>query len=378
MSRAAAIRIVADQGGLVRDGVSQGTEVLVIGADGWPLRKSGSVTRNLRRASEFCDSGCDISIIGEAEFLRRIYDRDEARPTGEHTLEQLSRLLGISGLRLRRWVKLGLLRATESTTLPPTFNYQQVASAKTIARLIDRGVSPRKLANSLRRLQKYLPHDIDLHTSTIALERQLVIRDGDVLVDAGGQKRFSFEESGGEYEPKCVSNAVVLDDADTVFDRAFRCEQSGRILEAIDGYADWLKRFGDDDQVLFNLANAYLQDENILEAMAYYMRCVHLNPDHARAWNNLGLCLDRSGDRSAAIDALRRSVALDPEDPNVIYNLADMLDEVGNQPEARLLWLQIARHREKVDDEVKQYACLRLSQLDKRPLSTHDCANPLL
>ncbi|EMI22921.1 O-linked GlcNAc transferase, partial [Rhodopirellula maiorica SM1] len=253
MSRVAAVRIITERGGTVRDRVSQQTDLLVIGADGWPLRKSGSMTRNLRRASELQAAGESVSIIGEAEFLRRLSGSDEAGQIRRlHTLEQLSRLLGVSGLRLRRWNALGLIQAHAPAAIAPMFDYQEVAAAKSLARLIARGVSPRKLADSLRRLQHWLPDHRGLHSSIVALEKRLLVRHGDSFVDSSGQLHFSFDE-------ECVANfakdsltqessarsTTQVDDPDFLFDRAFCAESEGRITEAMHAYTQWLGQFGD-------------------------------------------------------------------------------------------------------------------------------------
>lgn len=343
MSRVSAMQVVTNQGGVVRDRVTQRTGALVIGADGWPLRKSGSLTRNLQRASDLQDSGYNIAIIGEAEFLRRVSVNDEAQPIRrEHTLEQISRLLGVSGLRLRHWVDLGLICPTKSDSIAPTFDYQQVAAAKTLAQLIARGVVPRKLADSLRRVQRWLSDEPSLNVSIVALEKELLVRDGAELIAASGQLHFSFDDeaySSRLHVQKPLSDHV---DADMLFDRAYFNEQQGNTDAAFHDYSEWLKRYGDDHEVLFNLANLHFSRGDIEQAIRHYRRCIEEHPAYSRAWNNLGLCLYQSGDVSAAIPALRRSADLDPDNIDTLFNLADVLDEAGDSAEAKVLWLRIA------------------------------------
>ncbi|EMI21335.1 hypothetical protein RMSM_01740 [Rhodopirellula maiorica SM1] len=87
------------------------------------------------------------------------------------------------------------------------------------------------------------------------------------------------------------------------------------------------------------------------------------NPKYARAWNNLGLCLHSTGDRSSAIESLRRAVDLDPSNLDTLFNLADILDEAGSESEAQLLWMRIARYPATGDDdEVVAYATERCSE----------------
>lgn len=364
MSRAAGARILTEQGGTVFDRVSQRTDLLVIGADGWPLRKSGSITRNLRRASELQDAGGSVTIVGEAEFFRRLNHFEETEPIRRlHTLEQLSRLLGISGLRLRRWIDLGLIEPHDPSAIAPMFGYQEVAAAKSLSRLIARGVSPCKLAGNLRKLQRWLPDHRGLFGSIVALEKRLLIRDGSSLIDATGQLHFTFDEP--LVEMLTAKSPIIdrKDDPDMLFDRAYHEESDGRYEQAMDSYLQWLDRFGEDHEVLFNLANIYFHHGKIELSESFYRRCVATNPTYARAWNNLGLCLLQLDDRSSAIEALRRSVDLDPNNLDTLFNLADMLDEAGSESEARLLWLRIARYPAGASDELVQYGKKRCSEL---------------
>ncbi len=357
MSRAVAISAVTDRGGFVRDLVSHRTDLLVVGSDGWPLRKSGSLTRNLERASKLQVQGHWVSIISEAEFLRRMCTSDEVHAVRrEHTLEQLSGLLGVSGLRLRRWVQLGMIKSNDCSALTPMFDFEQVAAAKTLSRLVARGVPPRKLANSLRRLLQWLPDDGRLGVSIIALEGQLLVRDGDNLIDSVGQLYFAFDRQADEAQSKTSPIAVKSVDPDELFDQADRGAREGCFNGAVTDYQLWLQIFGEDSEVLFNLANIYLQQELISQAIDYFHRCLNVDPTYARAWNNLGLSLYQLGDRSAAIAVLRRATDLDPDNVESMFNLADMLDEAGCGPEARLLWLRIARYRGACNDEIRRYA----------------------
>ncbi len=363
MSRASAIKAVCDRGGAVRDLVTQRTNLLVIGADGWPLRKSGSITRNLQRASKLQDSGYGVSIISEAEFLGRMCDSNQIPSVHrEHTVEQLSRLLGISGLRLRRWISFGLIQSNDNSSVTPMFDFQQVAAAKALSRLVDRGIPPSKLANSLRRLQRWLPDDGRLGVSIVALENQLLLRDGDELIDSHGQFYFAFDKRLDNSPLNTSPDVFKSIGPDALFDRAYQKECAGNLSDAIADYTSWLESFGDDHEVLFNLANVHLQKGIVERAVHFYYRCVEVEPAYARAWNNLGLCLQQLGDDTEAIAALRQAVDIDPDDVEMMFNLADLLDETGRLSEARLFWLRIARNRGQCADELKQYAEKRVSE----------------
>ena len=315
-----------------------------------------------------------LSIVGEADFLRAgsVAGDADFSIRREHTLEQLSRLLGISGLRLRRWVAIGLIKPVDSTAITPTFDYHQVAGARTLSRLVARGVSPSKLASNLRRLQKWFPDACQLGVSIVAIEKRLLARDGDELIDPHGQLHFEFDSQTHVTQRTETSTSTVPARSicpDQLFDLALQNELERDLDEAIAGYTHWLNTFGDDHQVLFNLANVYAQKGLIEEAIECYQRSVEIMPNYASAWNNLGLCLHQAGARCDAIVALRQAVDLAPVNIDALFNLADMLDEAGSVPEARLLWLRIVKHADQNDEELNQYARERLSASDLASVS---------
>ncbi len=368
MSRATAIQIVVERGGVIQSRVSHRTDALVIGADGWPLRNSGDITRNLMRAKKLVSVCNSIEIMPEAEFLDKVCLVDQTHSLRKlYTIEELSSLLGVSGLRLRRWVKLGLIPSAEVSSFTPLFDFQHVVAAKMIVRLMMRGVAPQKLVANLRRLERWLPHNNALQSSILALESQLIARSGDSLIDATGQLYFHWHvPATGRLE---FAENDTVPDADMLFDEAFSLEQEGHPNEAIARYSVWIEHFGDDNEVLFNLANLYLKNGLMELARRHYHRSVKAAEHFAPAWNNLGLCLYSLNDISGAITALRQALELSPDNVDAIFNLADILDEVDSLAEAQLLWHQIIQHCA-CSAEVKNYAVARLAASCLTSIST--------
>lgn len=60
-------------------------------------------------------------------------------------------------------------------------------------------------------------------------------------------------------------------------------------------------------------------------------------PEFHRAWNNLGVCRSRLGDRAGAEEALRAGLGIAPEDPALLSNLLRLLQAQRRFEEARVL-----------------------------------------
>ena len=61
---------------------------------------------------------------------------------------------------------------------------------------------------------------------------------------------------------------------------------------------------------------------------------LQLNPDDARATNLGAAILAKGGDRDRTIDYIRRSLEIDPEDSNMLYNIACAYSQLGMSEEA--------------------------------------------
>ncbi|MCB9886019.1 MAG: protein kinase [Planctomycetes bacterium] len=86
---------------------------------------------------------------------------------------------------------------------------------------------------------------------------------------------------------------------------------------------------------LFNLGLAHEELDHVDAAIAAYRRCVALNPQHARAHNNLGLLLRKKKDQRGAVAAFRDAVAADPRHHKAWNNLGITLRSLGEIEPAR-------------------------------------------
>lgn len=70
------------------------------------------------------------------------------------------------------------------------------------------------------------------------------------------------------------------------------------------------------------------------DAIAAYREALGENENLAMAWNGLAMALAKNGDLDSAIDAAKRYVELDPEDPLAHTSLSILYQRKGMIPEA--------------------------------------------
>ena len=70
------------------------------------------------------------------------------------------------------------------------------------------------------------------------------------------------------------------------------------------------------------------------EAIASYRKAIEANAAMAMAWNGLAMALAKHGEMEAAIDAARRYVELEPDEPLSHTSLSMLYQQAGMIPEA--------------------------------------------
>jgi len=81
-------------------------------------------------------------------------------------------------------------------------------------------------------------------------------------------------------------------------------------------------------------AFAHLANDRVNEAVAAYREAVALDPSLAIAWNGLATALAQQDDLDGALEASRRLVELEPDDPLGHTNLSLFYMRKGMIPEA--------------------------------------------
>lgn len=104
-------------------------------------------------------------------------------------------------------------------------------------------------------------------------------------------------------------------------------ERAEHHRQAITAYTRIAERWPDSIVARMGLGNTHYKLGGFTEAARAYLDAITIDDEYAPAWNNLANALERQGLRDQAIEAARRAVALDGDNP--LYQ--DTLKELSTQ-----------------------------------------------
>jgi tetratricopeptide (TPR) repeat protein len=277
-----------------------------------------------------------------------------------YTPAMLAELLDLPLATIRRWQRRGLITPVREVRRLPYFDFQQVSWARRIAELMASGIAPSAIEKKLNRLAQRVPGvDRQMAQLNVIVEgREILMRQGEGLIDAHGQLRIDFEALDREDAEKTIAmstddavDEVQLDDwgqpsdAETLLERAAMFEESGELEAATDIYHAVMALTGPTAEVCFQLAEVLYRLGRVDGATERYFIAIELDEDFVEARANLGCVLAECGRLDLAIAAFRGALDLHPEYPDVHYHLAQALDSLGDNEAAEGHWrnfLQLA------------------------------------
>ena len=309
--------------------------ILVVGDNGWPSDGGGAINAVFDRARQLKAYGYPIEFISEDEFLERLGFTQYAEAIrGRHTLGDLSRILDISTVRLRRWMRVGLIQPVETQFQIPFFDFRQVAFIKQLHVHLEDGASLANIRKSVDQAKSLLPQGQSLfeQLSKIELDGRVLLRLRDDLVDHTGQTYFDFESAGEE------DATIFADDIQDGFhdlcDNALALEELDKLEEAADVYQRALELKPENATLHFDLGNVLFRIEKFQEAIGHYGEAVNFDAEFAMAWHNLGSVYAHLGDWDEAETSLRRALDLVPTYADSHFTLAEVLNQLGRPTEA--------------------------------------------
>lgn len=352
VNRREAARLIRQHGAIPVDQDVDQVDLIVIGADELPIGDDALVSEALRDDA----ARGQIEVISETEFWNRLGLVDE----GEHNVRRLytpamlAQLLNVPVATVRRWHRRGLIVPAREVHHLPYFDFQEVATARRLAELLAAGASPSAIERKLEQLARLVP-DVErplAQLSVIVEGRQLLLRQGEGLIEAGGQMRLDFDAISGSAdpvelnstEPSVLSIGSVLSQQDSGLSRnemiamANDLEDNGQTHDAIEMYRAALVAGGPDAQICFRLAELLYLVNDVTAARERYSMAIELDEDYVEARANLGCVLYELGEVELAIAAFQGTLRFHADYPDVHYHLARALDECDRTDEALPHW----------------------------------------
>lgn len=358
MSKRDAARLARDHGATVAEKPNAKVDLIVVGEEGLPLIEDALLDELLDSSTRDAFENGLLEVIAETELWRRLNLVEiEADIHRLYTPAMLAELLGVSVAIIRRWHRRGLIVPTREVRRLPYFDFQEVATARRLAELLAAGDSPAVIEKKLESLARYLPSVRRplAQLSVIVEGRQILLRQGDGLIEPGGQLRFDFDAPAPAEQPPVeeaaassdgVSNAELARMArspDDLFAEAAELEEAGDIVSAIDTYRAAMAAAGPTAEACFQLAELFYRLGDVSAARERYYMAIELDEDYVEARANLGCVLAETGQLELAVAAFQGALAFHGDYADVHYHLARALSELGDRKKARGHWQAFIR-----------------------------------
>ena len=352
MVRREAAQLVRRHGAIVLDEPDASTNLLVLGDEGLPLPDEGSPDEWLAPSIRQAVEAGTLEIVTETQLWQRLgLVSQEPELNRLYTPAMLAELLHVPLAVIRRWHRRGLVTPVCEVRRLPYFDFQEVATAQRLAQLLAAGVSPRAIEKKLANLARLLPGVARplAQLSVIVEGREILLRQGDGLVEPGGQFRFDFAAwesplpagdlpAGGETMPVAAELESLPDSPEQMCRLAAELEEAGQLSDAAEMYRAALAASGPEPDVCFQLAELLYRLGDLPAARERYYMVIELDEDYVEARANLGCVLAELGQRELALAAFEGALRFHAGYADAHYHLARTLDEMGRRQQSEEHW----------------------------------------
>jgi tetratricopeptide (TPR) repeat protein len=354
MAKRDAAQLARQHGATVLEKPDASAHLIVVGEEEFPLPATGDQSdwfdEETRRKAE----DGTIEVITETQLWQRLGLVDSQHDIHRlYTPAMLADLLRVPVAVIRRWHRRGLIVPVREVRRLPYFDFQEVATARRLAELLAAGVSPRAMEKQLGAFARYLP-DVArplAQLSVIVHGKEILLRQGDGLLEPGGQLRFDFDAWAVEKGtgPICRDGpsgaAHKLDlspfpptTPEEMSRLAAELEEDGQLAAAADMYRAAMAAAGPKPEICFQVAELLYRLGDLGGARERYYMAVELDEDYVEARANLGCVLAETGQRDLAVAAFEGALRYHPDYADVHYHLARTLDEMDRRNQAEDHW----------------------------------------
>lgn len=227
-----------------------------------------------------------------------------------YSAREVARMVGLSPAQVRAWVRAGFVAPARGEKGELRFGFQDLVLLRSAKGLVSARIPARRVRAALERLRARLPEGRELRTLRIAAE-------GDEIVVGDAAARFNAEDGQLLFD---FHTADLARSAAPVMLQVARGQDGVAAASA----ADWYERGCD------------LEEANPSAAREAYRRALELQPSHPDAHVNLGRLLHEAGDARAAVAHYQLALEARPEDATAAFNLGVALEDCKD-PEAALV-----------------------------------------
>lgn len=364
MTHQQAHELVEQHGGTATHSVSKQTTMLVVGEEGWPLEADGHPSIKLQQVTQWQQEGVAVRIVSESDWLRLMgLDGRCQEVHSLYTPAMLCRSLNVPIGTIRRWERLGLIRAVRKVYRLPYFDFSEVAGVRRLSDLLAAGIPPHQLESSLIKLRSMLPGlDRPLaQLNLLAQDARLLVRDAHGLVEpTTGQRCFDFVPPAG-FEQAPSGDVIALDpaqsearpersngkpsaltdqhrSADQWFEEGCRLLDQQETAAAIESFRSALMSRPGSPEVNFHLAEALYRNGNHEGALERYYAAIESDHDYLEAWTQIGCLHAGQGELQSALDAFSIALSVHADYPDAHWHMADVLVQLGRAADAKAHW----------------------------------------
>jgi tetratricopeptide (TPR) repeat protein len=346
---------VRSGGGEVQSRLDERATLAVVGEDSPPpcewLKREVFAAAEVQTALA---SG-DLCIVRESELWERLGILDESQSVQRlYTPGMLAELVGVPVSTVRRWTRSGLVVPVREVRRLAFFDFAELAAARRLAELTSAGWTIREIAQAAVRLAQSAPGVVrPLATMPIVIEgKHLLIREGDELVEPGGQLRIDFEaEKDANRDGRTAESGWADKDRlpgpgmspDEMLAAAAELEDAGNLTGAANVYRAVLAASGPSAEVNFLLADVLYAQGDITAARERYFAAIEIDEELVEARANLGCVLVELGELELAVATFQGALDTFADYADVHLHLARALDTLGRREDAEPHWRAFLR-----------------------------------